>query len=37
MSKSNNLLRSLETDCEKPCETILTGTVPNWLAGSLFR
>ena len=31
------LLRSLEKDCPEPVETTVTGTIPDWLSGTLFR
>ena len=31
------LLRSLEKDCPEPVETNVTGTIPDWLSGTLFR
>jgi hypothetical protein len=37
MPASDGLLRSLEKSVQEPVDTIVTGQIPLWLNGTLFR
>ncbi len=37
MNTKSELMRSITKSLERPVETIISGTIPTWINGTLFR